>query len=56
MNVPLNQITQSIKIECKTANSINIPYFYTVLKDKSGKTQNNEKGIKINTIKKEIKK
>lgn len=56
MNVPLNQVSQSIKIESKKENSIHIPYFFTkIKKEENG---NVKKNIKNNSIdnKKEIKK
>ena len=56
MNVPLNQVSQSIRIESKKENSIHIPYFFTTIKKEDNKSVN--KSIKKNSIenKKEIKK
>lgn len=31
MNVPISQISQSVRIECKTNSSVNVPFFFTTI-------------------------
>ena len=50
MNVPLNLVSQSIRIESKKENSIHIPYFFTTIKKEYNKSVN--KNIKKNSIEK----
>lgn len=46
MNVPISQISQSIKIECKTDYSVNIPYFFTTINESNKVIKANTKNIK----------
>lgn len=53
MNVPLNQVSQSIKIESKKENSIHIPYFFTTIKkEQKGNEEKKIKNISIDKKKK----
>ena len=50
MNIPLNQITQSIKIECRTDNSINIPFFFSTVENKKKNVKKDNSTIKSDKI------
>lgn len=50
MNIPLNQITQTIKIECRTDSSINIPFFFSTVENKKNNVKKNNSTINRDKI------
>lgn len=52
MNIPINQISQSIKIECKKSEAICVPFFFSNVKETNDeKNIHNKKQYKTTTEK-----